>query len=200
MFIVWCCGRAGGDRRGAGIEKSGAFEGAEGQSLGTGAGEIFFFFFSPTPPPLHPRRQRSTKSRQEESSKLGASPEWMLSFVLLLSATFVWSSPKLDVVLTRLRCLSTSFPLPAVAGSGGLGVLLTRSQKFVLPRDRYLGPLCWAVISAEALTRPPAPPPRSQLDFRGRERKRFSWLRACVVLLSAVTQKPHSLPPPAVNF
>lgn len=63
------------------------------------------FFF-----PLHPRRQRSTKSRQEESSKLGASPDWMLSFVLLLSATFVWSSPKLDVVLTRLRRFSTSFP------------------------------------------------------------------------------------------
>lgn len=35
-------------------------------------------------------------------------------------------------------------PLPGVAGSGGLGVLLTRSQKFVLPRDRYLGPLCCA--------------------------------------------------------
>lgn len=95
----------GGDRRGAGIEKSGAFEGAEGQSLGTGAGK------KKISPPLHPRRQRSTKSRQEESSKLGASPEWMLSFVLLLSATFVWSSPKLDVVLTRLRCFSTSFPL-----------------------------------------------------------------------------------------
>lgn len=75
---------AGGNRRGAGTEKSGALKGPKGRK-------------SPPMPNEHPlaafvaspRRQTSTKSRLGESHKLAASPEWMSSFVLLLSATLV---------------------------------------------------------------------------------------------------------------
>lgn len=109
----------GGNRRGAGIEKSGAFEGAEGQSLGTGAGKIsarcfvfFSFFFLRFIPADKDRPSPGRKSPPSWEHH----PDWMLSFVLLLSATFVWSSPKLDVVLTRLRRFSTSFPPPDWCG------------------------------------------------------------------------------------
>lgn len=133
----------GGNRRGAGIEKSGAFEGAEGQSLGTGAGKIsarcFFLFFRFIP---------ADKDRPSPGRKSPPSWEHHPTGCCLLFYCFLprscgrapsWTSFLLGCVAFLLPS-----PLTGVAGSGGLGVLLTRSQKFVLPRDRYLGPLCCA--------------------------------------------------------
>lgn len=103
----------GGDRRGAGIEKSGAFEGAEGQSLGTGAGKIF-------PPP---RFIPADKDRPSPGRKSPPSWEHHPSGCCLLFYYFLPRScgraPSWTSVL--LGCVAFLLPSPCLLSLAAAG-------------------------------------------------------------------------------
>lgn len=143
-------------------------------------------FLASSPP--HSPAAAADKDRPSSGRKSPASWAHHPSGCCLLFCDFVPRSCARAPGWTSFLLGRVAFPLPSpppgVAGGGGLGVLSTRWQKFASPWDRYLGPLCWVVIIAEALTQPPPPPPpRSQLDFRERKGE--------TIVCSVSFSKPH---------
>lgn len=140
MFIVWCWrGGTGGEQ---GSKSQELLKGPKGSHSALVPGKYLLAasFFSASSPP--------TKIDQVPAGRVLQVGSITRLDVVFCFITFCHVRVVEPQVGRRSYSTASLFyflpPLTGVAGSGGLGVLLTRSQKFVLPRDRYLGPLCCA--------------------------------------------------------